>query len=203
MLGAAACTWPVSKRWLSNWGANEAERTRQWAGDQLVARTSDVATRGIDIGAPAATVWQWIVQLGVGRAGFYSYELLERMAGISVVNLESVEPAMQSLRVGDKVWLHQNVPPIEVSLLEPERHICFGPPTSSTDDSGADTPRRSWSLYVEPVTATSSRLVLRSCVEPARRRLDKLARAIEAPLDFTMEQRMLRTVKRLSEAGKA
>ena len=38
------------------------------------------------------------MQFGLGRAGFYSYELLERVTGIPVRNVESVMPTMQTSR---------------------------------------------------------------------------------------------------------
>jgi hypothetical protein len=58
-------------------------------------------------------------------------------------------------------------------------------------------------MYVEPRSERVSRLFLRSCVEPLRHHSfsKRLATLIEAPIDFVMEQRMLRTIKRLAESG--
>lgn len=199
VLGVAVASWPVSKRWLANWGSEPAERKRPWAGDGLVSANLDSATRAISISAPAATVWRWIVQFGLGRAGFYSYELLERFAGIPVTNLESVESSHQSLAVGDEILLHPKAG-IRVALIDPERHICFGRDPESTEPKPKLS--RSWSIYVEPTTDASCRLVVRSCFEETAPRSlrERIAFALEHPVDFTMEQRMLRTVKRLAEA---
>jgi len=195
------CTWPVSKRWLENWGAGPHERERTWPGDRLVSTKHHSYTRAIDIAAPADTVWPWVVQFGLGRAGFYSYELLERLVGIPVKNVESVEPTMQSLAVGDEIRLHPKAPRIPVALLERGRHVCFGDIDEPDSEVSKPDPVRSWSIYVEPAPGDSCRLLLRGCVEPLRAQSTskRLAAALEEPVDFTMEQRMLRTIKRLAE----
>jgi hypothetical protein len=185
-LAAAVCTWPVSKRWLASWGSSGPERMRAWVGDALVSETHEVWTRAIDIAAPAESVWPWIAQLGMDRGGFYSYELLERIGGMRVTNLESIEPSMQAIAAGDSILFHPKMPRFQVRLLEEGRHLCFG----DRD--------RSWSIYIEPVTDDSCRMLIRSCHAHA---MKPLSVAFEAPLDFTMEQRMLRTVKRLAEHG--
>ena len=35
----------------------------------------------MSIEAPPSAVWPWVVQLGAGRGGFYSYEGLENLVG--------------------------------------------------------------------------------------------------------------------------
>jgi len=45
----------------------------------------------------------------------------------------------------------------------------------------------------------ASRLVIRGCFEPNDSLGKKVTAAIEEPIDFVMEQRMLRTIKRLAE----
>ncbi len=202
VLGAALSTWPLSRRWLKDWGSRPAERERGWPGDRYVSADHDATTRAIDIQAPADAVWPWIAQFGLDRAGFYSYELLERLVGIPVTNLESIEPAMQSLAVGDEIRLHPKAPGIPIADVAPGRRVCFGVDPAGRSDTAPE-PARSWSIYAEPAPAGSCRLVVRGCVEPLRNGswLGRLAAALEAPVDFVMEQRMLRTIKRLAEGG--
>jgi hypothetical protein len=192
-------SWPVAKRWLSNWGSTSAERARAWPGDELAPAAVAVYTRAVDVSAPAEVVWQWVVQFGLGRAGFYSYELIERMMGIPVRNVESILSDHQDLAVGQEIKLHPEAPGIPVAMVAPGQYVCFGEPgepTVRTPD-----PRRSWSIYLVPTSPRSARLILRSCIEKLRASTMKsrLSLALEAPIDFTMEQRMLRTVRRLSE----
>ena len=197
ILGCVLCTWPISKHWLKHWGSHPDEHGKVWPGDRFVSPNDKSYTRAIDIGASAGAVWQWVVQFGLERAGFYSYELLERLGGVPVTNLESIEPTMQSLAVGDEIRLHPNVPGIVVEDLLPERHIC----SVQYDADSEARPVGSWSLYIVPTAADKCRLVLRSCLEPLGERslLKRVGDALEKPLDFVMEQRMLRTIKRLAE----
>ena len=198
---AVLISWSFSKRWLRHWGSHLQERERVWPGDQYVSSNHETYTRAIDIDAPADSVWPWIVQFGLGRAGFYSYELLERIAGIPVVNVESIEPSMQSLTIGDEILLHPKAPGIPVADLEPGRRICFGVRDDADTTVSRSDPARSWSIYVEPVSDTSCRLLLRGCIESPREPtwLKRIGGALEAPIDFVMEQRMIRTIKRLAE----
>ena len=127
---------------------------------------------------------------------------MERLAGIPVKNVESIEPALQSLSVGDEIRLHPKAPGIPIASLQTGRHICFG---VLDDPSRTDTrpdPARSWSIYVEPIAADSCRLLLRGCIESLREPslLKRIALIFDEPIDFVMEQRMLRTVKRLAES---
>jgi hypothetical protein len=39
------------------------------------------AARAVTIDAPVEDVWPWLAQIGQDRAGFYSYEWLENLAG--------------------------------------------------------------------------------------------------------------------------
>jgi len=200
-LAAAFLTWPLSRRWLKNWGSTVEERNRVWPGDRLVRAGHDTYTRAIDIAAASNAVWPWIVQFGLDRAGFYSYELLERLIGIPVTNLESIEESLQPIAVGDEIRLHPKAPGIPVALLESGRHICFGVEHSPGSVAAHSDPIRSWSIYLEPAGDRSCRLLLRGCIEPLREPTwgKRLGLAIESPVDFVMEQRMLRTIKRLAE----
>ena len=203
LLPLVLLTWPVSRRWLENWGSRPDERARTWPGDKLVTSANHTYTRAIDVAAAGPDVWQWVVQFGLGRAGFYSYELLERLVGIPVKNVESVVPELQSLAVGDEVLLHPKAPGIPVGLLEPGSHVCYGVLDESGESNSNPDPGRSWSMYILPTGPNSSRLVLRGCIEPVREPSASkwVSLALVEPIDFLMEQRMLRTIRRLAESN--
>lgn len=203
VLGATFLTWPVCKPWLRNWGALASELQDPWPGDTLVTANLAPNTRAIGISAPAEEVWPWLVQFGFGKAGFYSYELLERLVGIPVANLEEIEPCMQSIEIGDEILLHPKAPGIPIAMVEPNRYICFGKKRDSNSTTSQESLERSWSFYLVPVTANTSRLLVRGCFEETRRRSlgQRLGFAMEQPIDFVMEQRMLRTIRRLAEAS--
>jgi hypothetical protein len=157
----------------------------------------------VTIAAAPERVWPWIVQfgLGLGRAGFYSYEFLERVVGIPVRNIESVLPQFQALTAGDEIRLHPNAPGVCVAEIHAQRHLCFGDCPEPQRRIERPDPVRSWSMYLVPRGADSTRLVLRSCIEPLRKATlgARVGRAVEEPIDFLMEQRMLRSLRRLAE----
>ncbi|MGI9625338.1 MAG: hypothetical protein ACR2QM_00765 [Longimicrobiales bacterium] len=200
---ATVLTWPVSKRWLRNWGALAGERDRDWLGDALVSESHSSYTRAISVEAAPEDVWPWLVQFGLGKAGFYSYELLERIAGIPVRNVESIVPRFQTLSVGDEVRLHPKAPGIPVAILGEGRHICFGDLGEEPQHANPE-PKRSWSMYLEPGDGHQTRLILRGCIEspPNPSLARRLGGMLEEPVDFIMEQRMLRTLKRLASGAK-
>ena len=190
--------WPLSRFWLLNWGSTPEERSGDWLGDDLCEGPCREITRGIEVCASPDEVWPWIVQFGLGRAGFYSYELLERLVRIPVRNVEVLLPEFQNLNVGDEVLLHPEAPGVPVAILNPAREVCFGHHdiTEQTPD-----PRRSWSIYLREIAPGRTRLVVRSRIEQPREPalMKTIALAVDGPIDFIMEQRMLRTVRRLAE----
>ena len=59
------------------WGATDEEVERPMPGDEVVERPNFVATRAVTIEATSEEVWPWLMQIGSGRAGFYSYDWRE------------------------------------------------------------------------------------------------------------------------------
>lgn len=206
LLAIIVPTWPLLKRWLDNLGTQPNERRATWPGDLLLKRIDETHTRAIKIAAPATRVWPWLHQLGLDRGGFFSYELLENMLGWRVKNVEQLIPDLEPLQIDDGVILVPGEASIWLSLLEKDRHLCF---RTWRNDAylHAVNPETiaSWSFYLRPLNTGSTdscRLVVRSC--RYRRHGSVLgrwvARLVEDPLDFVMEQRMLRTIRRLATA---
>jgi hypothetical protein len=71
-------------------------------------RSSARPTRTVTIDAPPAAVWPWLVQVGVGRAGFYSNDLLKNLARPS---LRRIHPGLQKLEIGQ--WVSVSPTPSE------------------------------------------------------------------------------------------
>src|SRR3954453_10711860 len=84
-------------RWRRTWRIDPIEAAKPLAGDELVRVPTAIETRGITIDAPPDAVWPWLVQMGFGRGGWYSYDQLD-MGGVSAVTLN---PAWATLAVGD------------------------------------------------------------------------------------------------------
>ena len=196
-LGAAAIAVtilvsPVLRPWYSKWGAPEAEVARSLPGDEFVPEPVLASTRAITIRAPAESVWPWLVQMGQGRGGLYSYERLENLVGCDMHNADRIIPEHQHLAVGDKVRLvpEGRGPFFVVSAIEPGRAIILG----------GDDPPTAWSFVLEPVDKNSIRLIIRFRQDYERRFGNVLGwRVFTDPISFWMERKMLQGIKARAE----
>jgi hypothetical protein len=86
--------------WQLRWGATDEEIKHSIPGDDIVCDPSFNATRAVTINAPAENIYPWIVQMGMTRAGHYSYDLLDNLARPSA---EKILPELQNLQIGDLI----------------------------------------------------------------------------------------------------
>ncbi len=138
------------RRWHLRWGATDAEVAAAMPGDELLPRAPFKATRAISIEAPPALVWPWIVQIGFGRAGFYSYDLLDNLGRPSA---DRILPEWQALEIGAVAAPMAN-PPTEknsfrVAGFEAERRLLWAKPNST------------WVWTLAPTKSGGTRLVVR------------------------------------------
>lgn len=85
---------------LQHWGATPGEIAGPLAGDHLVPDARLVATRSITLGVPPTEVFPWLRQMGFGRAGWYSYDLLDNLGRRSA---DRIHPEWQHVVTGDPV----------------------------------------------------------------------------------------------------
>jgi len=85
---------------LENWGSTPDECSRPMVGDDICSDARLVATRAITIDAPLSEVFAWLRQMGFGRAGWYSYDIIDNLGRRSA---RTINPDWQSLSAGDKV----------------------------------------------------------------------------------------------------
>ena len=116
-------------------------------GDSLVPAPRYQTTRTIEIAAAPESVWPWLVQIGQGRGGFYSYDLLENLLGLGIHSAHAVLPELQSLAVGDTISLDpEDQLPMAVVELEPARRLVLrggrpaGRPRRATTSAVASPP---------------------------------------------------------------
>ncbi|MDH3190957.1 MAG: hypothetical protein OEM39_10050 [Acidimicrobiia bacterium] len=91
----------VLKPWHMQWGATTNEAQRPMPGDALISGAAQ-ATRVITIHAAPEKVWPWLVQLGYGKAGWYSYDWIDNDFQPSS---DRILPEHQELRPGDKILM--------------------------------------------------------------------------------------------------
>ena len=120
-------------------------------GDEQVPDPILAYTRAITIHAPVSTVWPWIVQIGQGRGGLYSYDFLENLVGCDMHSADQILPEHQDLKVGDIVRFgppEKNFPGQKVLRIEPERALVmcgYDPTTGEIQDFAT------WTLTLEPI----------------------------------------------------
>lgn len=100
MSAAAVCYARLVRPWQLTWGATPAEVSRALPSDALVQAPHFDATRAITISATPADVWPWLVQIGLTRAGWYSYDILDNLGRRSA---KRIIPELQGLAAGDIV----------------------------------------------------------------------------------------------------
>ncbi len=183
-------TAPLLRRWHTRWGATAAESAAGMAGDELVSGCQFVCTRAITIGAPPGAVWPWLVQVGFGKAGFYSIDLLDNASHPSATRI--IEE-YQRPEVGDWVPMFT-----QVNETTAFRIAEIGPPTSLLWHK----PDSTWAWRLTDLGG-STRLVTR-----VRARYDwrQPAAALLAVIlmefaDFPMMREMLRGIRRRAEFG--
>ena len=99
----------VARRRMLRWSATGAELQLVLPGDDLLPTAAVVSTRAVTVDATVDAVWPWIVQLGQGRDGFYSYDRLENLVGCRIHGAVAIVPEWQHLDVGDDVRLAPRV----------------------------------------------------------------------------------------------
>ncbi len=120
LAGPAAYLTLGRKRCLS-WGATAAEVSRAMPGEDLLAYPDTLSTRAITIKAPPGAIWPWLVQMGPGRGGAYTYDWIENLFGLNMHSADEILPQFQDMKVGDVWQLGSSGPRLRVAVLDDER----------------------------------------------------------------------------------
>lgn len=178
VVGVAVYEWVV-KPWHMRWGTTDAEVGQSMAGDELILG-AEQATRAITIEALPEEVWPWLVQLGYGKAGWYSYDWIDNDFQSSAAQ---IIPGYQDLAVGDKILMMPEMGFVVESIDEPKSIVSVLEDGSTTwclalySDGGASRLVSRWRPKFEKTPATFFMTML------------------SEPGTFIMEQKMLRTIR--------
>jgi hypothetical protein len=177
------------RSWVLNWGATPEEAVLALPGDDLLQNADIVATRAITIDAPASAIWPWLVQMGPGRAGAYTYDWIENLFGLNMHSADRIHPEWQDLRVGDVLRSREDRPGMRVEVLEPNRVL------SNRSEAGDWL----WTFALVPGSG-STRLISRNRIAmqgaAAGQRLGML---VMEPGSLVMERKMLLGIKQRAE----
>lgn len=174
--------------WQLQWGATDDEIKRAMPGDDVVHKPSFNATRAVTIHAPPENIYPWIVQMGVTRAGWYSYDLLDNLARPSS---ESILPEYQNLQVGDVVPMSPDGKQgMQVKGLSRNKWMLWW------DNIGDST----WAWEIYPEGEDSSRLVTRVRVKYRWLSPAILFNLLVEFFDILMMRKCMLGIKRRGEA---
>jgi hypothetical protein len=185
---------------IRRWGATDAEVNATLPGDELVPRLRSQSTMAVSIGAPPEAVWPWLVQMGVDRAGFYSYTWVENgLLRLGVTNADRIVPEWQNIRVGDRFWFTpENYPTPHVgptvTAIEPLRALVLNLGEPDKPCPGT------WQFVLDEWPAGSTRLILRSRTSTESPLLVRLSDLVLEPGYLLMSRRMLVGIKQRAES---
>lgn len=186
----------AARRWQRVWGATPEEVEARLPGDEILGRAHLVATRAVSVQAPPEDVWPWLVQLGQGRGGFYSYDRLQSLAGLRIVNAEGIVPEWQHLAPGEEVRLAPQAP-LVAAVVDPDHALVLhGSPEVPT---APPMPFAfTWAFVLRPGPRGSTRLLVRERYVYLEPWAGAMVEAVQVA-SFVMTRRMLRGVRERAE----
>jgi hypothetical protein len=208
LLGATVVAYGALLRpWMQDWGATAEERLGTLPGDDIIQDVMSHHTRAVTIDAPPEAVCPWLVQIGDRRAGFYSYDWIERFVFAGTVHYVErtrsatrIHPELQDVQVGDRI----NTGSIgtfaigsPITVLEPNRAFVIG----------------TWAFVLRPHPGGGTRLLVRErdvgWIHMAAPKRSGILRAIGSlidyvvaePLHFAMVRKMMLGLKQRAECS--
>jgi hypothetical protein len=193
--GAVATVGPAAyllfcRRWCLTWGARDDEAAAKLPGDELLPDADLVTTRAVTVDAPPEAIWPWLVQMGSGRGGAYSYDWIENLLGLNMHSASEILPQYQHLHAGDELPIGPGRPGMTVEVLDPPRTLAV----RLTDQNWV------WIFALVP-DGESTRLISRNRI--ATSALAATGRlfytAFMEPGSLVMERKMLLGIKQRAE----
>lgn len=195
--GAAYFFW--IRPWHLGWGATDDEKEMPLPGDDVKPDAGIGVTHAVTINAAPDDVWRWLVQIGQGRGGFFSYDFLENLFDLEIHNVYEIKPELQELKVGDfvrsahKGWLGGRFDDKAgwfVVDLEPNRHLVLRD----------EIEHGSWAFVLYPLSENKTRFIIRARGDrPASLLRWMFHLSVFEPAHFVMERKMMLTLKELAE----
>ncbi|MBZ0292672.1 MAG: hypothetical protein K8L99_08950 [Anaerolineae bacterium] len=187
----------ILRPWFLRWGATAEEAAMPLPGDEIAPVYKLSATRAITIHAPASQIWPWLVQMGQGRGGLYSYLWIENMIGCKMHNADHIIPELQNPQIGDLIRMGpEGYPLFKITAIQPQAALVIQGLDPRTKEPG----QAYWSFVLQPVDAQTTRLIIRgrNDYEPSLFNF-LMWRVIVEPGYFVMEQKMLRGIRERAE----
>ena len=187
--------------WHLRWGATEDETEMPLPGDDVKPNAGICVTHAVTVDAPPEKLWQWLIQIGQGRGGFFSYDFIENLFGLEIHNLYQLRPELQELKKGDWVrsapegWLggrFENKAGWFVAGIQKERFLVLRD----------EIEHGSWSFVLKQIPENKTRFIIRARGDrPVGLLRWMLHLGLFEPAHFMMERKMMLNLKELAEDG--
>ena len=192
LAGTVASYLRAGRRPCLTWGATPEEVERAMPGDEFLPNPDILTTRAISINAPSSAIWPWLMQMGSGKGGVYTYDWIENLFGLRMHSADEVLPQFQDRKVGDVEQLGPNGPRLRVEILDAERAMVL----HSEDGNWV------WAFCLYPSGESTTRLISRNRIATPgatalRRGFNTL---VMEPGSLIMERKMLLGIKVRAEA---
>lgn len=205
LIGAMAGYVVVVRPWMLTWGTTPEERATRLPGDEIVRTPRYQQTHAITVAAPPERVWPWLVQIGQGRGGLYSYDWLENLVGSGIHSVDRIVPALQTLSVGDVIRLVRADHPARLYLvvdqIDAPRSLVLRADGGRDEAIAAGMAYPSWAFVLRPTGHGGTRLLVRWRHDFAPTFTGYLTWMFGLePVHFVMERAMLRGIGCRAEA---
>jgi len=194
------------RNWCLHWGTTSAEVHASLPGDNLLPAYAGEATHAITIHATPQQIWPWLMQIGQDRSGFYSYTFLENSFGCDMPKVERLVPDWKPRAPGETVWFcnpkrFSGQGKMIPAVVETDRAFAMISPNDwQSVQMGGSAHEGLWSFTLQPIGGGQTRLIARvRNGTPPTLGSRLMGRLFWEPAHFVMEQKMLRTIRDLSE----
>jgi hypothetical protein len=134
--------------------ATAVERRRSLPADDLVPDPLFTSTHAITVDAPPEQVWPWIAQMGAGRAGWYSWDVIDNDG---VRSATRIVPEFQGVAAGDVMPAAPGATEaFVVDRADPPRDLVLTAPDGQGGYAVA------WEHVLEPLEGGRTRLIARA-----------------------------------------
>jgi hypothetical protein len=216
----------IVRRVTTRTGVSDTEAYGSLPGDDLIQHPMVEWTRGTTVRATPEQVWPWLAQMGYGRGGWYTPQLVDLFANRWVFGHKTpypqsaarLLPEYQHVAVGDIIcdgpnyasYFHvQHVDPLHALVYRSIRHLRRGSPIDINDPESPSRVEKqlldsgtyidfTWALVLHPLPRQRTRLLVRTRANYS----PPATRLLSVPLglvDATYGVAMLRAIARRAE----
>lgn len=195
----------IIRRILIKLGATDKEARETLPGDDILNTAQVQVTNAISIDAKSQDVWPWLIQIGQGRGGFYTYTWLQNLLGLHMSNANEIKELWQHLEEDYLIRLtpegYWRTTYMQVKEINAPNTLVFGIPDFPINDVFLPDIDASWAFILRD-EEDSTRLITRVRAHHPNTVIDRAIQILLEPWYVLLTWRMLRSIKQRVEQEK-